>query len=333
MTQFSFYLNAYAKDLRSKIVDYEGQKELVVRAIGTLRTFDHSKFIDAMSYEIKKNIKDTKIREWIIPNFSTTTENDTIVASVLMMSSMQKYFTYKFELTCGLPEVTLEGKKKDWIKLLNKAKFLVEFNTKENHMQKWFDMLEPVLEKFIESFDKPDLDFWNKICTYYGGGSGPSYLTGWLATFCYFDKDGKNIEHNKITKESLMQSYEKEYKEKQKHNWMSLTKWFKDDEDKKKKVIDNYIEKHKKRIEEIKNIKNDKDIYSISSWNETDISIYPIINNNNIPSGVAKVPVTIDDNGTKYKTTLFAGQFCYEVKEDTQICPRSDWCLAINPPE
>jgi Domain of unknown function (DUF4419) len=44
--------------------------------------------------------------------------------------------------------------------------------------------LRPILSRFVSSFDgPPDLDFWGKICHYTRGGSGPSYLSGWITAF------------------------------------------------------------------------------------------------------------------------------------------------------
>jgi len=73
-----------------------------------------------MTRELEKNVVDPSLRAWILPKFSTTTTTDTIVASVIMMSSMKKYFDFKFCLMCGLPSVTLEGKKEDWEDILRR---------------------------------------------------------------------------------------------------------------------------------------------------------------------------------------------------------------------
>ncbi|KAN0019001.1 hypothetical protein ACTFIU_002203 [Dictyostelium citrinum] len=49
-----------------------------------------------MSNEIQSNIKDPSIRNWIIPNFTTTTESDKVVFSMALMSTtMKKYFNYE----------------------------------------------------------------------------------------------------------------------------------------------------------------------------------------------------------------------------------------------
>jgi hypothetical protein len=73
-----------------------------------------------MSQMIANNIKDPSFREWILPSFTTTTKCDQAVVSILMMSVMQKYFTYACGVCCGLPSVTLLGEKKDWEKLEQK---------------------------------------------------------------------------------------------------------------------------------------------------------------------------------------------------------------------
>jgi hypothetical protein len=52
--------------------------------------------------------------------------------------------------------------------------------------------VEANLEEFIKAKrGEADKEFWKRICHYEGGGSGPSYLSGWISVFCLFDKDGK----------------------------------------------------------------------------------------------------------------------------------------------
>ena len=132
--------------------------------------------------KIEENILDPSLREWFMPAFTTTTKADQATASIIMMSAMQKYFSYKCCIGCGLPSVTLQGKKQHWEKMLGRLERLKTFG-KESTM--WYELLKPVFTKFVETFDDPESeavkDFWQKIAHYSGGGSGPSYLSGWLS--------------------------------------------------------------------------------------------------------------------------------------------------------
>ena len=58
-------------------------------------------------------------------------------------------------------------------------------------MAKWHSKLAVVLDNFLASRKgKPDLHFWDTVALHWGGGSGPSYLTGWITTFSLFDSNG-----------------------------------------------------------------------------------------------------------------------------------------------
>jgi hypothetical protein len=67
-----------------------------------------------MTRLIEENIKDPSLREWILPSFTTTTKVDQTVAAILMMATLQKYFTFGCGTCCGLPSVTLLGQQSDW---------------------------------------------------------------------------------------------------------------------------------------------------------------------------------------------------------------------------
>jgi len=71
----------------------------------------------------------------------------------------------------------------------------------------WYHLLRPVVARFVQAFDAPNaqenLDFWQKVCHYEGGGSGPRYISGWITAFCVFDVKGawmgnkfkENVQH------------------------------------------------------------------------------------------------------------------------------------------
>ena len=59
-----------------------------------------------------------------MPQFSTLTLKDRVVASIIMMASMQKFFGYGCGITCGIPSVTLLGEKADYEEILKKLDML-----------------------------------------------------------------------------------------------------------------------------------------------------------------------------------------------------------------
>ncbi|KAK5628850.1 hypothetical protein RRF57_004565 [Xylaria bambusicola] len=192
LTQLSFYINANAEELRSLFVAHEGQKELNVVDIGTLQTADFGKLAVQMTKEIEKHVLDPELRDWIMPHFTTTTKTDTITAAVLMMGSMQKYFGYKMMLLCGISSVTLMGDKGDWVEIRRRLDKLPQFG---KEAESFYRLLVPVLGFFIRTFgegDDPDVvDFWSKIADAENNGSGPSYISGWITAFCFWDGEGK----------------------------------------------------------------------------------------------------------------------------------------------
>lgn len=108
-------MNAHAEELRSKFVAHDGQEPLEVKLPNLS---DFGLFAQLMGGLLEKKVVDPELRRWILPAFSTTTRDDSVVASVLMMGTLQKYFSYTFTSCCGLPSVTLLGTEGDWENIL-----------------------------------------------------------------------------------------------------------------------------------------------------------------------------------------------------------------------
>lgn len=198
LNQINFYVNAHAEELRSFFVAHEGQKELTVVEAGTIHTVDFGALAVRMTNEIQKNVLDPELQKWIMPEFSTTTNNDKVVAAIQMMGTMQKYFSYTMCLMCGIPSVTLLGEREDWELLLKKLDKIPQLGKEP---AQFTELLTPVLKRFVACFDNPtspDLrDFWGKCAHRYSGGSGPTYLSGWATAFCFWNEDGKPSYHGR----------------------------------------------------------------------------------------------------------------------------------------
>lgn len=194
LTQFSFYVNANAEALRDSFVDFKGKKTLVVTMGGTLFSANFASFANRMVDEqIATNLKDKSVTDWLLPAFSTTRSSDRVAASVTIMSTLQSYFEYVCYLMCGIPKVTLEGPPEDWKSLRTKIDRLPQYDipSSKSVMKQWHALLAPVLDQFVLSAQgKPDLAFWDTVCSHEGGGSGPSYLSGWVTVFACFKTDG-----------------------------------------------------------------------------------------------------------------------------------------------
>ncbi|KAK6358181.1 hypothetical protein TWF730_007534 [Orbilia blumenaviensis] len=192
LTQFSLYVNAHAEELRSHFVAHEGKKSLEVNAVGTRYTVDFGALAVQMGELIEQNVIDPDLRTWLVPNFTTTEENDKIVSSVLMMSTLQSYFSYGIGLACGLPGVTMLGEKSDWETLLKKIDKFETFGPEPTLFAK---LLRPILKRFVTCFEDPESpemkDFWQTVVSRHGGGSGPRYIGGWITAFCLWTNTGK----------------------------------------------------------------------------------------------------------------------------------------------
>ncbi|RYE13262.1 MAG: DUF4419 domain-containing protein [Sphingobacteriaceae bacterium] len=120
--------------------------------IGTLRTIDMGQLLSVeMVKLLKANIKDIEMCDWVLPDFSTTTNDDRVVGSIVLMATMQEYFDYKMNLLCGIPEITLLGTPQDWDSIHQRVKKLRSFSECNLHFVEWADMLEKITQNIASS--------------------------------------------------------------------------------------------------------------------------------------------------------------------------------------
>ncbi|KAH8901882.1 hypothetical protein BR93DRAFT_932711 [Coniochaeta sp. PMI_546] len=193
VTQFSFYVNAHAEELRRLFVAHDGKKTLEVKyECGDRYSTDFADFSFKIAALIEENVVDPDLRQWIAPRFSTTKQQDVVVASIVMMGTLQKYFSYKVVNTCGIPSVTLLGEKEDYKLMLARVEKLCQYGPEPTEFCK---LLTPILQGFVRTFENPEngetRDFWRRICSYQPNSSGMSYYSGWITAFCFWDEFGK----------------------------------------------------------------------------------------------------------------------------------------------
>ncbi|KAJ7612063.1 hypothetical protein FB45DRAFT_1117742 [Roridomyces roridus] len=154
LSQFNFFVNANAEVLRANFVAHEGQRKLLVEASGDRYSVDFDTMSRQVTTLLHENAVDPALRDW-------------------------EYFRVGFGLPwCGIPRVTLEGEKSDWVNILERLEKLKEYGVETIA---WYHLLRPVISRFVAAFDKPtsqeNTDFWQKIVSV--DTSSPSKVVGW----------------------------------------------------------------------------------------------------------------------------------------------------------
>ncbi|KAG6919663.1 hypothetical protein DXG01_002605 [Tephrocybe rancida] len=193
LSQLNFYVNAHAEELRDKFVDHKGKKTLIVTTmVDSLEQMDFGDLAVQMTGLIDQNVKDKSLVPWVLPNFSTTTADDTVICSALIMSTLKQYFHYMMSLGCGIPFITLEGTQADWRSILDRIDKIPEFGAEP---AEWATMLRAILKRFVRAFDdkgpKSDIEFWERMVHETPGGSFTPFVSGWISAFCAWDNKGK----------------------------------------------------------------------------------------------------------------------------------------------
>jgi len=161
------------------------RKELTVRRWDTNWALTFNVFEDL----IKKNVKDKSMNEHLFVNFTTTKPVHSRARSIALMTSLTKYFTYRFITMSHISKITLLGKRSDWKKMWNSANELSK--NKKLGLSTWLSAICQILQKCLELFDgKADKKFWKSIY-HYESGSGSDNVNGWctfLYPYVYYNK-------------------------------------------------------------------------------------------------------------------------------------------------
>ncbi|KAM0185396.1 hypothetical protein ACHAPI_012188 [Fusarium lateritium] len=191
LAQMNGHMSRHAESLRGLFVEHAERKTIVVEG------FAWEDLIGAFGGEIQKRVKTGWLLNWIMPGFSTSTKNDEVTATVLMMGLMQHFFECEGMLVCGIPSVTLLGEREDWVKLMEKLDYLKEFGEEP---AQFADKLRPIMKRFVQTWDEPENQevkvFWEQIVRaskQWSCGEGPNEwrVSGWITGFLHWDRDGR----------------------------------------------------------------------------------------------------------------------------------------------
>ena len=196
---FSQHVNNNPEALRDRIVYHEkGKIELSVMTKEELHSpnVKWDKLLNTFDNMIAESTKDN-LADVMRADFSTTDKTARIVSQMTLMSSVKAFFDYSvIYISCGIPNITIEGTTDDWEKVLNKTQQLRKYN-----LDWWVDDLVPILNEFSNA-SKGNVNkvFWRNIVKkdrpekFVGGGCSwdrPTELDGWFLKFMPYDKKGK----------------------------------------------------------------------------------------------------------------------------------------------
>ena len=190
---FGHYVNKHSEDLRDKIVDFQGKKQIQIFIGESPNREDWEKIFPIFSKKIEENIGE-ELHSALMSNFSTTGPIQKIASEITLMYAMKSYFSYSVCTACGIQGFLIEGTLSDWEMIKEKVCFLKKYGK-----EKWLSCVEEIIKKIIKQLkgEEVDKEFWNNFYKYKGGmGSGGTpTVTGWIVNFFpYLDGNVKNTQ-------------------------------------------------------------------------------------------------------------------------------------------
>jgi Domain of unknown function (DUF4419) len=200
------HVNANSDALRRQFVQHDGKETITVRRDEFVKGSPEnpwSEVLGEFSAQIKKHIGELNHSN-IVVAFSTTGPVEKAANEIVMMDTLKRFFKYKCETMCGIPEVKLEGTTEDWHKLSNRTKVLGD----TYGLDWWTNRIVPTLERIarnVAGADDPDL--WNSIYKIDNESGGP-HINGWIVDFFPYLRTTKWV-HNEGNE--LVDNWKEEY--------------------------------------------------------------------------------------------------------------------------
>ncbi|KAA6385715.1 MAG: hypothetical protein EZS28_018757 [Streblomastix strix] len=296
---FGLYVNKNAEALRSQFVQFEGQKEILIKRFDFFRDSplnDWQSVFPQFAEQIEKHIgSDTE--KLIECNFSNTTVTDRVSSQIILMDICKSYFRYRMLGGCGIPWIELLGTAEDWRLIRQKVVGLARFGlSSDKLLLQWIGELLPALDHFVSAAEgHPDLCYWGSVCNLSGGsGTKGDPLTGWIQVFFPY----------------LNQSYQPGVPVQNN----SMLNWHDSFKEAKKLGVENAL----------------KSSQNIEGFQQKFIQGIEL---NEIPGGLSKVPVIFEwiDTGEKQELEFYGGIAVTYQHADGGLEARSGWAVVELP--
>ncbi|MCB0631870.1 MAG: DUF4419 domain-containing protein [Saprospiraceae bacterium] len=197
MQGFAQHVDANSEELRELFVDFSGKQMLNIKRGDFVKGSpdnDWEGVFPEFSEQIGMYTKDG-LAEIMQQSFSTSSQVEKAAFQITLMDAMSAYFDYSITVSCGIPEITIEGTPTDWERLEQQTRKLARYD-----LGWWTDALVPILVEFTDaSKGKFNRSFWAKIyhekqeeidliCAV----GTETHITGWILDFFPYIKDDRN---------------------------------------------------------------------------------------------------------------------------------------------
>lgn len=186
---FNDHISLHAEQLRHHFVEHQGKKNIHLdldkykSVTGNIWEYIVYELTDLVDKYVANNLVDL-----VQADFSTTDKTEQIAFKIALLDAVDDYFTYSGGITCGIPEIIIEGTPKDWKLLIEKTEQLAKYE-----LDWWVDDLRPILQECLKaSKGRFNRKFWSQIYNMPGGGCTSMYITGWIAKFFPYIKHQRN---------------------------------------------------------------------------------------------------------------------------------------------
>ena len=177
---FAEHIRLDPKKWSTDLIDFEGKTTIEIEKNDFLKGNPNNPWEDVFSELTKATDAYLKedLKEILILDFSTTGPKEKAAYEIAFLDAMSAYFVYEVYTLCGIPEITLEGVKDDYLKIKTQMQKLKRFD-----LEWWIEPLDEILDKIIASFDgEIDTVFWNSIFKQNNMSGGP-HVNGWILKF------------------------------------------------------------------------------------------------------------------------------------------------------
>lgn len=145
------------------LVESKDKSDLTVILPVGLPYRDMASYVLGAAKSIGSNIND------YVCDFSTTGINERIASQMIAISVLSKTTNIKMMTACGIPEVHMQGTVKDWEKVKNMSKELIDTD--------WYEKMLPLLDGLIEAGSGiVNAKFWDSFVNEKSmSGTGPMF--------------------------------------------------------------------------------------------------------------------------------------------------------------